>query len=76
MRRNTFEPSPKHGTSARNTSKGVASRGPTDGQHALDNSIQVKSTSPRRVGVDKANGEITVFDRTSDGVFHGHVRTV
>lgn len=52
----------------------MASRGPTDGQHALDNSIQVKSTSTRRIGVDKANGEIVVFDQTSDGIFHGHVR--
>lgn len=24
---------------------------------------------------DKANGEILVFDRTSDGIFHGHVRS-
>ncbi len=75
MRRLEFQASPKHGTSARNTSKGAASRGPTDGQHALDNSIQVKGASPRRVGVDKANGEIVVFDRTSEGIFHGHVRS-
>ena len=75
MRRLEFQASPKHGTSARNTAKGVASRSPTDGQHALDNSIQVKGTSPRRVGVDKANGEIVVFDRTSEGIFHGHVRS-
>ena len=74
MRRLEFQASPKHKSSARNTSKGVASRGPTDGQHALDNSIQVKSTSTRRIGVDKANGEIVVFDQTSDGIFHGHVR--
>ncbi len=75
MKRLEFQASPKHGTSARNTSKGVASRGPTNGQHALDNSIQVKGTSPRRVGVDKANEEIVVFDQTSDGIFHGHVRS-
>ena len=75
MRRYTFDPSPKHGASARNTSKGVASPGPKDGQHALDNSVQVKSTSTRRVGVDKENREITVFDQTSEGVFHGHVRS-
>ena len=74
MRRLECQASPKHKSSARNTSKGVASRGPTDGQHALDNSIQVKSTSTRRIGVDKANGEIVVFDQTSDGIFHGHVR--
>jgi hypothetical protein len=75
MRRLEFQASPKHGTSARNTSKGVASRGPTDGQHALDNSVRVKSTSPRRVGVDRENGEIVVFDQTSEGIFHGHVRS-
>ena len=75
MRRNTFEASPKHGTSARSTSKGVASRGPTDGQHALDVSVQVRGTSPTRPGVDKANGEIVVFNRTSEGIFHGHVRS-
>ena len=69
MRRLEFQASPKHGTSARNTSKGVASRGPTNGQHALDNSVQVKNTSPRRVGVDRANGEIVVFDQTSRGIF-------
>ncbi|MFW4262330.1 polymorphic toxin MafB class 1, partial [Neisseria meningitidis] len=38
----------------------VKSRAPTNGQAALDNSVQVKSTSPRRVGVDKANNEIVV----------------
>ncbi len=57
----------------------VKSRAPTDSQAALDNSVQVKSTSPRRVGVDKANNEIVVLDKTqtiSNGSseFHGHVR--
>jgi|GEM_PF-1823789 len=74
MRRLEFNPSPKHGASARQTSKGIASRGPTDGQHALDASVQVRSTSPTRVGVDKSNGEIVIFNQTSEGVFHGHVR--
>ena len=65
-----FEPSPKHGPEAR----GDASAGPKDGQTALDNSVQVKGTSPRRVGVDGQNGEIVVLDQTSHGKFHGHVR--
>lgn len=69
--RPTFEPSSKHGTS----DKGNISQGPKDGQAALDNSVQVKGTSPRRVGVDAANGQIVVLDQTSKGKFHGHVRS-
>ena len=75
MKRLEFVASPKHGNSARQTSKGVSNPGPTNGQHSLDNSLQVKGTSPRRVGVDKANNEITVFDQTSQGIFHGHTRS-
>jgi hypothetical protein len=71
--RPTYDPSSKHGTTARGTSKGVSSPAPTNGQAALDNSIQVKPTSPRRVGVDPTTGEIVVFDETTPGVFHGHV---
>ncbi|MEJ1932620.1 RHS repeat-associated core domain-containing protein [Nostoc sp. NIES-2111] len=66
----TFEPSPKHGREKR----GEVSAGPKDGQAALDASVQVKDTSPRRVGVDRKNGEIVVLDQTSSGKFHGHVR--
>jgi len=66
-----FEGSPKHGESDR----AQASRRPKDGQAALDRSVQVKPTSPRRVGVDPANGEIVVLDQTSPGTFHGHVRS-
>ena len=65
-----FENSSKHGKSK----KGKISAAPKDGQTALDNSTQVKDTSPRRVGVDAANDEIVVLDETSKGVFHGHVR--
>ena len=65
-----FEPSPKHGSEQ----KGNISAGPKDGQTALDNSVQVKDTSPRRVGVDKKNGQIVVLDQTSKDTFHGHVR--
>ncbi|CWO41414.1 polymorphic toxin MafB class 1 [Neisseria meningitidis] len=58
----------------------VKSRAPTNGQAALDNSVQVKSTSPRRVGVDKANNEIVVLDKTQTfnngfAEYHGHVRS-
>ena len=61
------------------TDNAVKSRAPIDGQAALDNSVHVKPTSYRRVGIDHANGEIVVLDRTreiSNGVeeFHGHVR--
>ncbi|HFC6479832.1 TPA: polymorphic toxin-type HINT domain-containing protein [Neisseria meningitidis] len=58
----------------------VKSRAPTNGQAALDNSVQVKSTSPRRVGVDKANNEIVVLNKTQtfnngSAEYHGHVRS-
>lgn len=57
----------------------MKSRGPTNGQTALDNSVQVKDTSPRRVGVDVDNDELVVMDKTrthpnGDEEFHGHVR--
>jgi hypothetical protein len=65
-----FEASPKHGR----VSRGKASPGPTNGQEVLDKSIQVTGSSPRRVGVDPETGEFVVFSRTSEGVFHGHVR--
>jgi hypothetical protein len=67
-----YEPSEKHGSEDR----GDISRAPADGQEALDNSVQVKDTSTRRVGVDKDNDEIVVFDEThpGKGIFHGHVR--
>ena len=68
-----YEGSGKHGGEVRGTTKGVSSPAPSNGQAALDNSIQVKPTSPRRIGVDRATGEIVVFDQTSPGVFHGWV---
>jgi hypothetical protein len=71
MRRLDYEASPKHGATAR----GRISKAPTNGQEALDTSVQVKATSPRRVGVDPQTGEYVVFDQTSPGKFHGHVRT-
>lgn len=52
----------------------IKSKGPTNGQAALENSTQVKPTSPRRIGVDPAANELVVFDRTSGDTYHGHVR--
>jgi hypothetical protein len=67
-----FEASPNHGLAAR----GRASAGPVNGQDALDLSLRVKPTSPRRVGIDYDNNAFVVFDETHPGrgVFHGHVR--
>ncbi|NAS20650.1 DNRLRE domain-containing protein [Herbidospora sp. NEAU-GS84] len=81
-----YEAGGKHGPTARNSSRGQNSAEPKNGQAALDNSVQVKGTSPRRIGIDKDNGEIVVLDRTrqaacgcdgADGtnnIWHGHVR--
>ena len=57
----------------------IKSKAPKNGQEALDSSVQVKLTSPRRVGVDKINKELVVLDQTlitPEGieVYHGHVR--
>jgi len=65
-----YEGAPYHGSKK----SGGKSAGPKNGQAALDNSVQVKGTSPRRAGIDKANNEIVVFDQHSPGKFHGHVR--
>ncbi len=58
----------------------MKSRAPTNGQARLDKSVQVKDTSPRRVGVDAGNEEIVVMDKTrthpnGNEEFHGHVRS-
>jgi hypothetical protein len=68
-----YEPSPKHGTSQR----GDVAPGPSNGQAALDRSVQIKPTSTRRVGVDAESREIVIFDEThpGQGIFHGHVRS-
>ncbi|WP_232040129.1 RHS repeat-associated core domain-containing protein [Ralstonia wenshanensis] len=70
-----YKDAPYHGT----MDNAVKSRAPTDGQFALNNSVQVKENSPRRVGVDARNDEIVVMDKTrthpnGDEEFHGHVR--
>jgi hypothetical protein len=70
-----YEENPKHGAQPRGTAKGMSSKAPTDGQAALDNSVQIKPTSSRRVGVDWANQEIVVLDEHLSGRFHGHVRS-
>jgi hypothetical protein len=57
----------------------VKSKAPINGQAALDNSVPVKDTAPRRIGVDTDSEEFVVLDRTrthanGDEEFHGHVR--
>ncbi len=52
----------------------VKSRAPVNGQEALDSSVQVKPTSPRRVGIDYKTKEFVIFDKTIDTTYHGHVR--
>jgi hypothetical protein len=42
---------------------------------SLDFLMQVKSTSPRTIGVDPDTGGFVVFDQTVEGVVRGHVRT-
>jgi hypothetical protein len=71
-----YKPSGKHKpTNTRARRGGDNSKEPEDGQEALDNSVQVKDTSPRRVGYDEEHGEIVVLDETQDGEFHGDVRS-
>ncbi|SDZ19920.1 intein C-terminal splicing region/RHS repeat-associated core domain-containing protein [Amycolatopsis xylanica] len=83
-----YEAGGKHNNEVRSTSRGPNSREPADGQGALENSVQIKSTAPRRVGIDPTNGDVVVLDRThpaapcgcktpggTNEVFHGHVRS-
>ena len=39
----------------------------------MDNSVSIGPNTTRRVGI--SDGEIVVFDETTSGVFHGHVRS-
>ncbi|MDH1147806.1 hemagglutinin repeat-containing protein, partial [Pseudomonas mosselii] len=71
MRRLDYETAPYHGK----VDNAVKSRAPINGQDALDTSIQVKATSPRRVGIDYDSKEFVVFDKTLDTTYHGHVRS-
>ncbi len=71
MRRLEYDAAPYHGK----VDNAIKSRAPTHGQDALDSSVQVKSTSPRRVGIDYQTKDFVVFDRTIDNIYHGHVRS-
>lgn len=71
MRRLDYEAALYHGK----VDNAVKSRAPVNGQEALDFSIQVKPTSPRRVGIDYDSKEFVVFDKTLDTTYHGHVRS-
>ncbi|WP_329138657.1 RHS domain-containing protein [Streptomyces sp. NBC_01476] len=77
----------KHGASSGSSAKGEVSRAPSNGQAALDRSIDLDPDNPnvtRRLGVDHENGEIVVLDRhraitDKDGniikeIYHGHVQ--
>ena len=39
----------------------------------LDNSVQIREESPRRLGVDELNQEIVIFMQHLPNVFHGFV---
>jgi hypothetical protein len=56
-------------------SSGLKSKAPSNPESTLNDSVQVKNTSLRRIGVDSKTGEINVFDSTNNGAYHGHTRT-
>ena len=51
----------------------LAKTPPIDGQDTLDNSFSIGGNTARRVSI--SNGEFVVLDQTSEGIYHGHVRT-
>ena len=55
------------------TTTSKKNKAPNMGQEALDNSVPIGSNTTRRVGI--SDGEIVVFDETTKGIFHGHVRS-
>lgn len=59
MRRLDYEDALYHGK----VDNAVKSRAPVNGHEALDFSIQVKPTSPRRVGIDYDSKDFVVFDK-------------
>ncbi|MFC9682209.1 RHS repeat-associated core domain-containing protein, partial [Streptomyces sp. NPDC056948] len=78
----------KHGSGSSSSAKGEVSRAPSNGQAALDRSIDMDPNNPsvtRRLGVDHANNEIVVLDRhraitDNEGniikeIYHGHVQS-
>lgn len=71
----TYENASYHNRLAQAGLRGVKSPAPKDGAAALQNSYRVSYNAPRIIGVDRANREFVVLDRTREGVWHGHVRT-
>jgi hypothetical protein len=65
----TYVKAPYHGSQ----NSGLKNKAPIDGQSALDHSLPLNSNTDRRISVD--NNEFVIFDKTSNGVYHGHVRT-
>jgi hypothetical protein len=66
-----YEASPKHHV----FSRGRASPPPREAQEALDFSVPLGPTTSRRISVDPGTGSFVVFDETTEGVFHGHLRS-
>ena len=64
-----YEAGGKRGREARGSSRGENSAEPADGQCALDNSVQIKATSPGEVPCG------CTVDGGTNEIFHGHVRT-
>lgn len=64
-----YEKADYHG----NKNNAVKNKAPNKGQEALDNSVAIGPNTTRRVGI--SDGEIVVFDETTSGIFHGHVRS-
>ncbi|WP_169009373.1 polymorphic toxin-type HINT domain-containing protein [Faecalispora jeddahensis] len=56
-----------------NKGNALKSAAPKNGQAALNNSVLIKGTTTRRVGI--SNNQFVVLDETSSGIFHGHVRS-
>ena len=61
-----YEKAPYH-----NKGNPVKSPAPINGQAAHNNSVQIKPTSPTRVGI--SNGQIVLLPQTTPGVYHGYV---
>ena len=65
-----YEDASYHNKNQGNSTKNKA---PKDGQKALDDSLPLnENTTDRRIGI--SNDEIVILDKTSDGLYHGHVR--
>ncbi len=65
-----YEPADYH----HQNSSGLKSKAPTNPEKSLNESIQIKDTSARRISVDSKTGEIDIFDSTNNGTYHGHQR--